>query len=102
MTYLTRAVFAFASLLLLLAAMALIGFGVKDALQGIGSPDKSGADAVLDVLGYVIVAIAVVFLGGFLASDDTPSTSVNSFNADNGFVKGSVDYGTRDNAGVRN
>ena len=59
MTYLTRAVFAFASLLLLLAAMALIGFGVKDALQGIGSPDKSGADAVLDVLGYVIVAIAV-------------------------------------------
>ncbi|KQR99295.1 DUF2613 domain-containing protein [Williamsia sp. MIQD14] len=59
------------------------------------------AGAVAGIMG-VIVAIAVVFLGGYLASDDTPSTSVNSFNADNGFVKGSVDYGTRDNAGVSN
>ena len=70
MTYLTRAVFAFASLLLLLAAMALIGFGVKDALQGIGSPDKSGADAVLDVLGYVIVAIAVFDVAKYIFEDE--------------------------------
>lgn len=58
------------------------------------------AGAAAGILG-VIVAVAVVFLGGFLAVDDTPSTSVNSFNADNGFVKGSVDYGTRD-TGARN
>ena len=51
MTYLTRAVFAGASLLLLLSAMALIGFGVSDAIDSIRSPDQSGADAVLDVLG---------------------------------------------------
>ncbi|QCQ98069.1 GNAT family acetyltransferase [Brevundimonas sp. SGAir0440] len=70
MTYLTRAVFAFASLLLLLAAMALIGFGVKEALQGIGSPDKSGADAVLDVLGYVIVAIAVFDVAKYIFEDE--------------------------------
>ncbi|MBC1183209.1 GNAT family acetyltransferase [Brevundimonas sp. WCHBH090558] len=70
MTYLTRAVFAFASLLLLLAAMALIGFGVKDALVGIGSPDKSGADAVLDVLGYVIVAIAVFDVAKYIFEDE--------------------------------
>lgn len=70
MTYRTRAVFAFASLLLLLAAMALIGFGVKDALQGIGSPDKSGADAVLDVLGYVIVAIAVFDVAKYIFEDE--------------------------------
>ena len=70
MTYLTRAVFAFASLLLLLAAMALIGFGVKDALQGIGSPDMSGADAVLDVLGYVIVAIAVFDVAKYIFEDE--------------------------------
>ncbi len=70
MTYLTRAVFAFASLLLLLAAMALIGFGVKDALDGIGSPDKSGADAVLDVLGYVIVAIAVFDVAKYIFEDE--------------------------------
>ncbi|MBT0567471.1 DUF2613 domain-containing protein [Williamsia sp. CHRR-6] len=59
------------------------------------------AGSVAGILG-VIVAIAVVFLGGFLASDDTPSTSLNKFNADNGFVQGSVDYGTRDNAGTQN
>ena len=70
MTYLTRAVFAFASLLLLLAAMALIGFGVKDALHGIGSPDQSGADAVLDVLGYVIVAIAVFDVAKYIFEDE--------------------------------
>ncbi|MFA4940235.1 GNAT family acetyltransferase [Brevundimonas sp.] len=70
MTYLTRAVFAFASLLLLLAAMALIGFGVKDALEGIGLPDKSGADAVLDVLGYVIVAIAVFDVAKYIFEDE--------------------------------
>jgi hypothetical protein len=70
MTYLTRTVFAFASLLLLLAAMALIGFGVKDALEGIGSPDKSGADAVLDVLGYVIVAIAVFDVAKYIFEDE--------------------------------
>ena len=70
MTYLTRAVFAFASLLLLLAAMALIGFGVKDALVGIGSPEKSGADAVLDVLGYVIVAIAVFDVAKYIFEDE--------------------------------
>ncbi len=59
------------------------------------------AGAIAGVMG-VIVAIAVVFLGGYISSDDSPSTDVNSFNADNGFVKGSVDYGTRDNAGIRN
>lgn len=70
MTYLTRAVFAFASLMLLLAAMALIGFGVKDALEGIGSPNRSGADAVLDVLGYVIVAIAVFDVAKYIFEDE--------------------------------
>lgn len=70
MTYLTRAVFAFASLLLLLAAMALIGFGVMDAVDSIRSPDSSGADAVLDVLGYVIVAIAVFDVAKYIFEDE--------------------------------
>lgn len=70
MTYLTRAVFGFASLLLLLSAMALIGFGVKDALEGIGRPDQSGADAVLDMLGYVIVAIAVFDVAKYIFEDE--------------------------------
>ena len=70
MTYLTRAVFGLASLVLLLAATALVGFGVKDALEGIGRPDHSGADAVLDVLGYVIVAIAVFDVAKYIFEDE--------------------------------
>lgn len=70
MTYLSRAVFAGASLLLLLSAMALIGFGVGDAIQSIRSPEQSGADAVLDVLGYVIVAIAVFDVAKYIFEDE--------------------------------
>ena len=70
MTYLTRVVFAFASLLLLLAASALIGFGIKDAVDSIRAPDQSGADAVLDVLGYVIVAIAVFDVAKYIFEDE--------------------------------
>ena len=70
MTYLSRAVFAGASLLLLLSAMALIGFGVSDAIQSIRSPEQSGADAVLDVLGYVIVAIAVFDVAKYIFEDE--------------------------------
>ncbi|MGB3698433.1 MAG: DUF2613 domain-containing protein [Gordonia sp. (in: high G+C Gram-positive bacteria)] len=50
--------------------------------------------AVAGVAG-VIIGIGAVFLGGQLASETKPSTDVNSFNADNGFVQGSVDYGSR-------
>jgi small-conductance mechanosensitive channel len=70
MTYLTRAVFGGASLLLLLAATALIGFGVKDALETIRAPGQSGAEAVLDVLGYVIVAIAVFDVAKYIFEDE--------------------------------
>lgn len=70
MTYLTRAVFGFASLLLLVSAVALIGFGVRDALEGIARHDLSGADAVLDMLGYVIVAIAVFDVAKYIFEDE--------------------------------
>jgi hypothetical protein len=70
MTYLTRAVFGGARLLLLLAATALIGFGVKDALETIRAPGQSGAEAVLDVLGYVIVAIAVFDVAKYIFEDE--------------------------------
>jgi len=59
MTLLTRIVFGGASLLLLLLALGLVFLGVGDALRAVVSPDHSGVDALLDVLGYVIVAIAV-------------------------------------------
>ena len=45
------------------------------------------AGAVAGVLG-VVFAIAAVFLGGVLASEDSPSTNVNSFDAEDGFRRG--------------
>ena len=70
MTYLTRGVFALASLLLTLLALALVGLGLQEAWGGFVSPDASGADAVLDVLGYVIVAIAVFDVAKYLFEDE--------------------------------
>lgn len=48
----------------------------------------------------VLVGIGAVFLGGQLASETKPATDVNSFNANTGFVQGSVDYGSRGDGGA--
>ena len=42
------------------------------------------------------------FLGGFLSTETSPSTDVNSINPNNGFVQGSVDYGSRGDSGSDN
>jgi small-conductance mechanosensitive channel len=69
-TYVTRAVFAGASLLLMLAAMSLVALGINEAIAGVRNPEQSGAEAVLDVLGYIIVAIAVFDVAKYLFEDE--------------------------------
>jgi hypothetical protein len=70
MTLITRAVFAAASLLLLLLALALVGVGLREAIGAFTSATDSAADAVLDTLGYVIVAIAVFDVAKYLFEDE--------------------------------
>ncbi|KSB90577.1 GNAT family acetyltransferase [Caulobacter vibrioides] len=70
MNYVTRAVFAGASLLLLLAALSLVVLGVEEAVASLRDPGQSGAEAVLDVLGYIIVAIAVFDVAKYLFEDE--------------------------------
>ena len=70
MIILNRLVFGAASLLLLLLALGLVWLGLGDAWEAIRSPDQSGADAILDVLGYVIVAIAVFDVAKYLFEDE--------------------------------
>ncbi|MEH0197541.1 GNAT family acetyltransferase [Caulobacter sp. CCNWLY153] len=70
MIYVTRAVFAGASLLLMLAAMSLVALGINEAIAGVRNPEQSGAEAVLDVLGYIIVAIAVFDVAKYLFEDE--------------------------------
>ncbi|ACY23594.1 hypothetical protein Gbro_4461 [Gordonia bronchialis DSM 43247] len=59
------------------------------------------AGAVAAVAG-IVVGIGAVFLGGFLSAETSPSTDLNKVNANNGFVQGSVDYGSRGGAGENN
>ena len=70
MIILNRLVFGAASLLLLLLALGLVWLGLGDAWEAIRSPDQSGADAILDVLGYVIVAIAVFDVAKYIFEDE--------------------------------
>lgn len=52
------------------------------------------AGAIAGVAGLLIGGAAVI--GAFFATAETsPSTDLNSFNPNSGFVQGSVDYGTR-------
>jgi hypothetical protein len=70
MSHVTRAVFAAASLILLLLAAGLVFVGLKEAAGVfVGSGEGSG-DALLDTLGYVIVAIAVFDVAKYLFEDE--------------------------------
>lgn len=70
MTYVTRAVFAAASLLLMLLAIGLVIVGLREAAGAFTSSSDSSADAILDTLGYVIVAIAVFDVAKYLFEDE--------------------------------
>ena len=66
MTYLTRAVFAFASLLLLLSASALIGFGVakyifEDEVRR-GNERRSAAEARRSLTKFLSTIVIALFL----------------------------------------
>ncbi|WOC12496.1 DUF2613 family protein [Gordonia sp. MP11Mi] len=57
---------------------------------------------ILAAVVGVVVGVGGVFLGGVLASETKPSTDVNSFNGQDGFVQGSVEYGSRGGSGSDN
>lgn len=70
MTLLTRAAFAGASLLLMIASLALVVLGFADVLASLRQSEGGGADAVLDGLGYLIVAIAVFDVAKYLFEEE--------------------------------
>ncbi|MFM9377123.1 DUF2613 domain-containing protein [Gordonia sp. VNK21] len=51
--------------------------------------------AVAAVAG-ILVGVGAILVSGAVAGENKPATEVNSFDASNGFVQGSVEYGTRD------
>ncbi|WP_420471131.1 GNAT family acetyltransferase [Brevundimonas sp. FT23042] len=70
MTLITRAVFAFASLLLLVLALSLVIVGLTEAVGPVLSGGDAAADAILNILGYLIVAIAVFDVAKYLFEEE--------------------------------
>lgn len=70
MSLITRAIFAAASLLLLVLAVGLVVAGLRNAADAVFTTGESAADAILDILGYVIVAIAVFDVAKYLFEDE--------------------------------
>lgn len=70
MSYVTRAVFAAASLLLLLLAIGLVVVGLREAAGVFTASSDAAADAILDTLGYMIVAIAVFDVSKYLFEEE--------------------------------
>lgn len=70
MNLLSRAVFAGVSLALSLAALTLIGLGIREAAESILAPGQTNADGVLDGLGYIIIAIVVFDVAKYLFDEE--------------------------------
>ncbi|WP_343789359.1 GNAT family acetyltransferase [Brevundimonas kwangchunensis] len=54
----------------MLLAVGLVALGLREAAGAFASSSESSADAILDTLGYVIVAIAVFDVAKYLFEDE--------------------------------
>ena len=70
MTLITRLAFGGASLLLLLLALGLVGVGLAELAGAFNGSVAAAGGAILDTLGYVIVAIAVFDVAKYLFEDE--------------------------------
>ena len=73
MTYLNRIVFGGTSLLLLLLALGLIGVSLLELRDAFTTSAGASGDAILDALGYVIVALAVFDVAKYLFEEEVTS-----------------------------
>ncbi|WP_339933800.1 GNAT family acetyltransferase [uncultured Brevundimonas sp.] len=70
MIHLTRIVFGGTSLLLVLLALGLIGVSLLELRDAFTDSARASGDAILDALGYVIVAIAVFDVAKYLFEEE--------------------------------
>ena len=59
------------------------------------------AGAIAAVVG-ILVGIVGIFAAAWIATSSSPATDANNFNPTDGFVPGSVDYGSRGSSGDTN
>ena len=70
MQYLSRAVFGLASIALMLLAFAMILQGLYEPVVGFWESGEKGKMALLGVIGYIIIAIAVFDVAKFLIEEE--------------------------------
>jgi len=70
MEFLSRGLFVVASAVLMALAAALIGYSLYQVLAGLGSPGHDLPAALLDTIGYVIIAIAVFDVAKYLLEEE--------------------------------
>lgn len=70
MIHLSRFIFGGTSLLLLLLALGLIGVSLLELRDAFTTSPRASGDAILDALGYVIVAIAVFDVAKYLFEEE--------------------------------
>ncbi|MFT4200847.1 DUF2613 family protein [Gordonia sp. (in: high G+C Gram-positive bacteria)] len=59
------------------------------------------AGAVAAAIG-ILVGVLGIFAAAWIATSSSPATDANKFNPNDGFVPGSVDYGSRGDGGAAN
>ncbi|MFT3901294.1 MAG: DUF2613 family protein [Gordonia sp. (in: high G+C Gram-positive bacteria)] len=59
------------------------------------------AGAVAAAIG-ILVGVLGIFAAAWIATTSSPATDANKFNPNDGFVPGSVDYGSRGDGGAAN
>jgi hypothetical protein len=68
--FLSRAVFSFASLALMLLSVGLIVQGVYEPVAAFWRSGEEGKSAILGAIGYVIIAIAVFDVAKFIFDEE--------------------------------
>jgi Ni,Fe-hydrogenase I cytochrome b subunit len=70
MDLLSRFAFGAASLVLIVLALALVGFAIVDLYHGAASTRADFADAVLGAIGYVVIAVAVFDVAKYFIEEE--------------------------------
>ena len=70
MDLISNAVFIVASIILMLLATALIAYGGYQVFESAFAPEHAIASALLDAVGYVIIAIAVFDVAKYLLEEE--------------------------------
>jgi hypothetical protein len=70
MEFISRAVFAIASVILMLLAIALIAYSIFQVFESMFVPEHAIASALLDAVGYMVISIAVFDVAKYLLQEE--------------------------------